>query len=432
MTKEIFCCVVWILVSHSCVCQEKRGNINVILFNSSKLDVQSSKKSWDSIFNKARIVFLGEANHGDGETLAIKNELIKTLVSNHGFSVILLERSFYELYRANSLIGNSRISGKSSSIIMNEALRNYEFLSRGLEALGQYVIKNKKTIDIGGVEVACYTRLMDFIYSDLMKESIGKQLVRGYELRLKELIPLGLCFDCPKTNFEFAKFEAMSIKIINQLNINKKIKTKNDEVLIQAIRNNMNLAQWVKERPAIGLENDMVSVREFHRLREEFMCQNLMWQLRVLYPGRKVIVSTSTLHMTLGAREIPTMVDYLPDSIKKQSYFLPFIRYQGERGFDTSAKLTELPKVIVDSTSLEQELHSKKINYGLIDFSSLSEQGKNFIDSKSMSPSGVLPSSCKWTTIYSGLFFIDTMKPDFWRDLNLSDFENVRETLLKR
>ena len=426
MIKIISIVFAFSLFSEISFCQNDSiiGKDDLIAFNSIKLGEQLESKSLDSIFNKVRFVFLGEANHGDGETILAKTSLIKILVSKYGFNLILIERSLYELSKVNSLIKNS--NRRNSSILINEALRNEEFLSNGLGELGQFILTNKNSVDVGGVDVLSGSRLTDYLYKDLLNVGISKALIKSYKQSLDKLIILGLCFDCPE-DFDHLKFQTLSAKIIQKLDLKNKIGLKDYKTLLQTVQNNLSLAIWVKLRPNRKFSQDRILFREVHRLRDKFMCQNLLWQIETMYPEKKVIISTSTAHMTPRIGEVPTMVDYLPDSIKNQSYFLPFICYQGVRGFDTRIKLFDLEKIKTpEPNSIENLLHSKNIGYGLLNFSSLSQQQINYLNNKSMSPSGLLPTNSVWSKIYSGIFFIDNMKPDVLKDLDLNEYNTLK------
>ena len=51
----------------------------------------------DESIKDFRIVFLGEAYHGDSTTIEAKTKFINYLHSKHGFKILLLEDNFYEL-----------------------------------------------------------------------------------------------------------------------------------------------------------------------------------------------------------------------------------------------------------------------------------------------------------------------------------------------
>ena len=69
---------------------------------------------------------------------------------------------------------------------------------------------------------------------------------------------------------------------------------------------------------------------------------------------------------------------------------------------------------------------SSRIKSTSLNFSSLSQQQINYLNNKSMSPSGLLPTNSVWSKIYSGIFFIDNMKPDVLKDLDLNEYNTLK------
>ncbi|VAW49547.1 hypothetical protein MNBD_GAMMA03-922 [hydrothermal vent metagenome] len=60
-----------------------------------------------------QVVLLGEGgNHGGGNTIALKTEIVKRLVDSCGFSAVFFESSVYEFINLNNSIKNKTVSKK--------------------------------------------------------------------------------------------------------------------------------------------------------------------------------------------------------------------------------------------------------------------------------------------------------------------------------
>lgn len=407
-------------------CQDSIA-INSLPFQSQELkELRDSQEIIKSLAG-SQIIFLGEGGHGDGSTLEIKNELIKYLVLNHGYEVILFERSFYELYKVNSLIKNSELSFSEAKILLENSFRNEQFISRELQATCTFIASQRNKIDIGGIDLPYRSRVLKLVQNDLRAVGIEKNIAREYQSLLTELAVLSICSDC-ETKFQFENFRSISDKIL------KAVRSKGTgfklEFIVSMLESNLYLADWVESRPKVNL--DMVGIelhKKFIHRREQGLYHNLIWQLNTRYRGKKIIVSTSTFHMSLDDNE-ETMVNYLPDSIKRKAYFLPFIWYEGKTGYDSKMKMFNVVEIKSAEYSIEALLHASGAKFSFIDFNSLNEAARIYINDKEMHPSGLLDSDLDWLNMYNGLFFIDTMKPTYWRELP-SDFDKKLNKIIK-
>lgn len=379
-----------------------------------------------NLLTTSQIIFLGEAAHGDGTTLAIKNKLIEYLVASHGFEVVLFERSFYEINKVNSLLKSNLVDQKEAQLLLEAAFKNENFISRELQSTCRFIVSKRYKIDVGGIDLPYRSQLLKLIQPDLMKLGIKKRIASTYVSLLNDLAVEEICSDC-ETKFDFETFYALSdqiIKGIHALNTDK-----NNGFTIRTLESNVRLADWIRLRPKIVLK-DQESLKKFIHYREKGLYENLLWQLTTLYKGKKIIVSSASFHMT-SSEGIETMVNYLPDSIKQVSYFLPFISYQGGTGYDTKQKLFGISEIKPTHSSIESLLHSARYEFSFIDFKSLNEVERMNLSNKLMNPSLVLDSNLNWLKIYDGLFFIDTMKPDYWIELPSTFEKDLRKVISK-
>ncbi len=410
--------------------QSSYGQSNIAIsslnFKTENLRELRTEQSIITPLVNSQVVFLGEAAHGDGTTLAAKNELIKYLISNHGFEVILFERSFYELNKVNSLLKEKNLSQVEAQILLKSALKNEIFISKELQAISAFIAVQRSKINIGGIGLTSRSQVLKLIGNDLLHFGVKRRDANKYLSLLTDLTRLEVCSNC-ETEYDFAGFYSISNQLIKTIqNANHMPEV---GLMTQILKSNIRLADWVRLRPKTT-SRDYESLKKFIHEREKGLYENLLWQLNTLYKEKKVIVSTATFHMTLS-KGAETMVNYLPDSIKQKSYFLPFIRYQGKSGYDTKLKIFGVSDIEQDSSSIESLLHATSHKFSFIDFSSLSENARDQINNMTMNPSEIIDNDLKWLDTYNGLFFIDTMKPDHWNELPTTFEKDLKKILNK-
>lgn len=393
------------------------------------VDLNSNWNFLDSLIGDKKYVFLGEANHGDGATLKAKEKFIKYLSEKLDFKVLVLERSFYEMNVLNTFLRNG--SGKDSHYFMIEALRKkYDFFSEYEKDYFQTAYKNQ--MKIAGVDLGYGSWFSNQIESDLIKCKIDKKTIKKYISKLSIVNRFADTSGFNSFKTDFSEFINTSYTLISSLSKTHDVEDETIEFLLQTIKSNLGLAQWIMERPIYEDERDDIQNNLYHTVRDKYMAQNLLWLISIKYPQSKFIISTSTYHISQNLFNHPVMVDYLPDSIREKSYFIPFVTYQGLRGYDTTAKLFELTEFKRDSLSLEYLLQSFNLKYAFLDFESISVYEREIIDKHKMFPSTNSFNWAKWSSCYNGVFFIQTMEPDFWKPITLMDDEYLRKVLYNR
>lgn len=394
------------------VAQEDTSKIwpnQVYQFNNSRLDdiIDSELDFLSQVLSKKKIVFLGEGEHGDGQTIHAKTRIIKYLVERMGFEVVIFEYPFYEMNKVNDLMEDKN---KDHSKILNEVFSWDEKIGVDDIPLKEWMVLTKSICTFEGLEVLYHSRIADLLAKDLVKFGIKEKAVKDYIeiLRVFNRCGFGIRIDQNVLDKKFLKFK------LHHIDFEKKIlvapNSSNKKFIIQVLYNNLNLVKH------FHIDNSNIEGEDFYyyQWRDKPMFENFMYHLTANL-NKKLIVSTSTYHITRGLSKSKTMVDYLPDSIADKSYFLPFIYYQGLTGRYYEGSDLNVEAVIRPKGYLEEQLHRLGSKYGFIDFGKLNQLQLNHMDSVRSSISPVFTFNAKWSKIFNGLFFIETMTPNYFR-----------------
>jgi len=383
----------------------------------------------DSILSDKRIVFLGESTHGDGTTWEAKSMIIDHLVKHLGFEVLLLELNLFEMEKANALLNNPSTDSK---YVLIEALKHLNYWSTGREKLAKVILNNKKTLTLGGIDISYTNRFRSLLENDLKDFNVKKAKIESYISILNEinLTAHSEIIDNKIVKIDYDAFEKLSYELIDVIMVDKKNENK-AELLKQVILSNIGLSKWVKKITLLPFlfENNLAFLN-WTEIRDVYMADNLSWLID-RYKGRKIIVSTSTLHMSRNISQVPVMVDHLSSSIKANSFFLPFISYSGSYGQKADIPLYPIKEFKRDSLSLEFYLHKFRRKYGFLNLNSFSEEGVNFINELLVYPSMILTYKNQWKNTYDGFFFIDVMRPDSLMHLSLKEMQNLELAMKK-
>lgn len=217
--------------------------------------------------------------------------------------------------------------------------------------------------------------------------------------------------------------------------------------LKQMLKNNLGIARFYLNYQADKeYTRDTDEKAEFYRWRDKQMADNLLWVLEELAPTEKVIVFTSTYHISRNieevARQSPAinqarpMGDYVWQKYKNDIYSIAFVTHHGLMGLvdDRSplvrfrngkkVEFTFPKKTQIDSSgvmqvpplpfnSIESILNGTGGEYGFLDLSQPTKGGEWLKAPNPMFPTFERVYSTDWSKVYDGLFFIRQMQPKY-------------------
>lgn len=370
---------------------------------------------FETEFKDKRIVFLGEADHRDGKSIEVRSELINYMVRKMGFEILLLESNFYELYVMNQFLNESL----DKKLVVSEAFRTGTYM--GSDNVKTYELISNGQVIAGGLDIVHRSWYARWIIKDFKKSGIKKKLAEEYLDYVRQISQYQDCFSCKAGDIDFniKYFKSLSSQINDILS--KAANHLQRDYLIQLVRNNIQLVDWVLNRGTLG-ENKL----DFMAVRDSAMGKNLSWFID-RYPQKKIIVATSTYHMTHGLAKAKTMVDYINSEALENSCFIPFVSYHGQRAYKMDHELKEMEIISRDQNSLEGQLSQLDKRYVFADLRS-----SDCLSNLKMTASDVLPNNANWSDHYDCVYFIRKMIPAEFESLSIPDIEYISNKIQKR
>lgn len=311
----------------------------------------------DELLQAKRIVLLGENGHGIAEHNEIRARLIPYLHKKLGFRVLAFECGLTDCGFAELAPADTAEAQMDQSIFRvwrsREVLQVFEYMRHSADHVPLHLAgfdpQYSSTTDLAS---SWMKRMLGPIHAELTEALIET------EAQLKESFV--------QLQLQRQKHSADLKSLNRQVKSNQRQWTKRYQLAIQlldqnhiALEQNYGRVAYLLLQRTLHNRQHLIkmltsSFRNYIRLRDRMMADNLTWLAEVLYPGEKIIVWAHNGHIAKNIRSwfgFVSMGSLLPDRIKRQTYTIGMYMNGGQAATNNRDiyPIAEAPKGSVES-----------------------------------------------------------------------------------
>lgn len=400
-----------------CSCEQKtlkeyveKNTRQILNIDTASNDYSELEPIGDAI-GDARIVMLGEQDHGDAPTFFAKTRLIKYLHEQKGFNVLAFESDFFALNKGWDELPKNKMS--IDSFLIKNIFGIWTLCDACNYLLYNYI---PKTFEKGNpIQITGFDNqvVLDYSNKNLSKniDSLCRKLnipiAQSKSFRDSFIIPIDSLLS-PSRMYAQGTVPQIEKQLYT---INKQLKEKlqPDDFWIQVITNLIQLKKL--------FENSNKSTADRNKNRDPQMASNLNWLATKKYPNEKIIVWAANAHINKLVDSTLLQKGASFESMgsvfskkymqEPQTYVLGFTSFKGRAG---RIVLPTYDVVGPAGDGFERWIDTS-CKYGFTDFRRYNQKHpheRNYFYSKLL---GHTSFEAEWNKAFDGVFFIREMYP---------------------
>lgn len=370
-------------------------------------NLRGGSRDFDAIaksIGNARVVMLGEQDHGDAAAFKFKSNLIQYLYEKQGFEVLVFESDFYG-------VTEGWIKAKEGLLPFDQLIAENIFHvwttcpeNKSLFEYAENSLTSNRPLILAGIDPTRsygYSKnIIQNIEPDLVSFSVPFVSSGNYRM---QLLPVLQSLQNPYPTDEDRDRYPMAILQLDTLLQELKLKGKANEMTSRSLSNLQSIMEMMLRKDYFGKM----------QIRDSMMAENLAWLTDVKYAGKKIVVWAASYHIAkcegdkirhrnMGSRYISNPMR------ERQSYIIGFTSHDGDtKNWDGTSYKFSSP----ETQSVEGWLFQKGFNAAFFDFRSFRKKHPNVNDSFYMAGIRHLQQKDNWAMFYDGIIYLKTMYP---------------------
>ena len=364
------------------------------------------------ILKDKRIVCIGENRHDDGSTINAKNELIRYLHEELGFNVLLIEISDLDLIKAKEYRQTGlRLDQSVSKTLISSRLTAADSV---LYAFIESSEETKMPMKLHGIDICSSLDIVDVLRPRISSLDSNLLDVSWWLAFEKSFSRNALIYKSEKLS-DLIRIADEMMGNVDSLNSTNGSPIGNWKELKIAIRSYIECWHLAYYKFENKIKKPSFSS---YYIRDKRMAEVASWYIDEVYPQEKIIISTSSYHITRNVDQIKTrkkdivnshpMGEYLSEEYGEDMYSIAFLAYAGQGG-KIGQYTYDLPRP--KKSSIETYLHNTGYSCAFLDFNNCGREIPWVTNFFWMHPTFKKNYKGRWSEIYDGVFFIDQMKP---------------------